>query len=298
MQEGATTATADEAVRLARASGELKSTSYELFMVLVSLLSVLNFALYVVPFVDGPIQAVALAVDGILAAIFAADFLFRFLTVRSKTQYFVHRFGWADLLAAVPLWGAFRLFRVARVWRLFRGVGRDRLVTELYVSRPATTFFATMFLVLVVIEFAGMGVYYAEAGARGANIESGGDAVWWGLVTITTVGYGDEYPVTHWGRIIGSLFLFAGIGLFSVLTGFIANIFLAPREPRSKRIRQRLSGVESQMADLRHLLDEQDARSKQIREKLRDLELTIHRPSVAGEEPGRVPGPDRPSGGD
>ena len=100
-----------------------------------------------------------------------------------------------------------------------------------------------------------MGVYYVERGVPGSNIATGGDAVWWGLVTITTVGYGDRFPVSPNGRIVGTLLLFAGIALFSVLTGFIANQFLAPRSTRGARIRAKLSGPEGQVAELRQLLD-------------------------------------------
>ena len=76
-----------------------------------------------------------------------------------------------------------------------------------------------------------------EHDAPGANITTAGDAIWWGLVTITTVGYGDQYPVTQSGRVIGTFLLFAGIALFSVLTGFIANAFLAP--PAKPRLQSR-----------------------------------------------------------
>ena len=69
----------------------------------------------------------------------------------------------------------------------------------------------------------------AESGIAGANIKTPSDALWWGYVTITTVGYGDRYPVTLPGRIIGIFLLTAGVALFSVFTGFIANAFLTPR---------------------------------------------------------------------
>jgi voltage-gated potassium channel len=95
-------------------------------------------------------------------------------------------------------------------------------------------------------------------------------------VTITTVGYGDRYPVTGGGRIIGTVLLFTGIALFSVLTGFIANAFLAPREPRLRRMRHVLKKTpETQVAELKDLLLAQDQRSAEIRAKLDDLERAI-----------------------
>jgi voltage-gated potassium channel Kch len=257
------------------ALAELKGLSYELFILLVSVLSVVNMVIVLLPVFDGPIEDVAVAVDSIIAPIFVLDFLYRLLTAKSKFNYVFRGWGWADLLAAVPTLGIFRVFRVIRVGALLRRVDGNVIASELYARRASSTFFATMFLVLAVIEFAGMAVYYVERGQPGANITSGGDAVWWGLVTITTVGYGDRFPVSAQGRIVGTLLLFAGIALFSVLTGFIANQFLAPRSTRGARIRARLSGPESQVAELRQLLDEQEEHAALIRLKIDDLEATL-----------------------
>ena len=106
-----------------------------------------------------------------------------------------------------------------------------------------------------------------------SNIHTASDAIWWGLVTITTVGYGDRFPVTDGGRIIGVFLLFAGIALFSVLTGFIANAFLAPR--RVARRRAPRSDTRAAIASMRELMDEQDARSQEIRQRLDELERSL-----------------------
>jgi hypothetical protein len=74
-----------------------------------------------------------------------------------------------------------------------------------------------------------MAVLGAEDDAEGSNIHTASDAIWWCYVTITTVGYGDRYPVTNLGRSIGVIVLTIGVGLFGVLTGFLANLFLAPK---------------------------------------------------------------------
>jgi hypothetical protein len=269
--------TRGEATRLAL--GELKGLSYELFILLVSLLSVLNMVLVLVPAFDGPVRDVAIIVDSVIAPIFVLDFVYRLATARSRSGYVIRGWGWADLLSAVPTLGVFRVFRVLRVTALLRRVDRETLAAELYAGRAAATFFATMFLVLVVIEFAGIAVYFVEQGKPGANIASGSDAVWWGLVTIATVGYGDRYPVSNEGRVVGTLLLFAGVALFSILTGFIANQFLAPRSSRGARIRARLAGPESQVAELRQLLVEQEERAAVIRLKLDDLESSIRHSS-------------------
>jgi voltage-gated potassium channel len=273
---------------------ELKPIGYELFILGISLLSMLNLVIVVLP-MEGPVEQVALATEALLAPVFLVDFIYRFRTARSRRVYFVRRWGWADLISAVPFLGVFRIFRVIRVSRLLRTIDGDDLARELYATRAQATFFLTMLLVVLVVEFAGIAVFYAERGAPNANITTGTDAVWWGLVTITTVGYGDQFPVTDAGRMVGTLLLFAGVGLFSVLTGFIANAFLAPRQPRVKRVRAALTGTEGQIADLRDLLIEQEQRAADIRSRLDQLERSLHAErhthgTPAGREPTRPAG--------
>jgi len=79
-----------------------------------------------------------------------------------------------------------------------------------------------------VLEFGGILVLWFEAGQPGANIETGGEALWWGVVTITTVGYGDYYPVTGGGEIVATIMIFSGVALISIFTAWVASTFLAP----------------------------------------------------------------------
>ncbi|MEI7745847.1 MAG: ion transporter, partial [Chloroflexota bacterium] len=166
-----------------------------------------------------------------------------------------------------------RVFRVYRVIRLLRQHGTREVVGDLSARRASATFYLTIFLVIVVVEFAAIGVLAVEHGVAGANIRNAGDALWWGLVTITTVGYGDAYPVTGAGRIVGVFLLFAGIALFSVLTGFIANIFLAPRT--DSRPPAEPGTVAAEMGVLRAMLDEQDQRTAAMRARLAGLEQRL-----------------------
>ena len=93
------------------------------------------------------------------------------------------------------------------------------------------------FLVIVVLEVAAILMLPLEARSPDANITTAGDALWWGIVTVTTVGYGDQYPVTTGGRFVGVFVLILGVGLFGTFTGFLANSFLSEAEAEAGRDR-------------------------------------------------------------
>jgi voltage-gated potassium channel Kch len=88
-----------------------------------------------------------------------------------------------------------------------------------------------VFLGLFTLEFAGLLELYFEVDAPGANITTAGDVLWWGYVTATTVGYGNQYPVTIGGRIVGLVMLTVGVALFATFSGFLANLFLSAKTP-------------------------------------------------------------------
>lgn len=258
-----------------RAAG-LRGTSYELFLVLLSLLSIVNAVLIIVPFLSDAGRAVVIVMETLLTPVFLIDFLLRLAKSRPRTAYLVRAFGWADLLAIVPLFRVFRLFRVVVVVRQLQTRGPAHIADDLLASRAAATFFTTIFLVIVVLEVSGMLILDAESGIAGANIKTPSDALWWGYVTITTVGYGDKYPVTLPGRIIGIFLLTAGVALFSVFTGFIANAFLTPRRrPLARLRRDRRDGPLAELDEIRRLLVEQDDRSRELQGKLDDLERAL-----------------------
>ena len=86
---------------------------------------------------------------------------------------------------------------------------------------------------LLVLEFGSLEILHIEQNAPGANITTASDALWYNIVTISTVGYGDKYPVTNRGRIVGSLIILIGVGIFGTFTGYLANLFLAPSKKKA-----------------------------------------------------------------
>jgi voltage-gated potassium channel len=93
--------------------------------------------------------------------------------------------------------------------------------------RSQNTFLAAIVLTILLIVFSSIAVLQFET-VGGSNIKTGEDAFWWAIVTITTVGYGDYYPVTVAGRVVAAILMSAGIGLISIFSGLLAAWFLAP----------------------------------------------------------------------
>ncbi len=274
------------------ARSDIKGTSYELFMLLLSLLALANVFVVLIAGPSSVAGEVAVLIEIAITPLFLFDFVYRLLTSRSRWSYIIRRYGWADLIAVVPLLRLFRLPRVVSVVREARAVGMERITDDLYVSRASATFLLTVFAVIVVVEFAGIAEYYVEQGNPNANIVSAGDSIWWGLVTITTVGYGDQYPVGPGGRIVGVFLLFSGIALFSVLTGFIANTFLAPDRPR-RRARVAAQTPAAELAELAELIRQQEQQSAAIRSKMHDLERSMIAAKLVG--PAADDRPPRPA---
>jgi len=208
---------------------ELQAPGYEIFIGLLAVISLINLALTILPGVPTDFKQIAVIVDVPITIIFLADFTMRLRHSHPRRTYFIDQRGWLDLLGSLPsVFRLLRLFRLARVGRLLREYGLRNVFKSFIEHRADNALLVVALLVLVVLEFGSMIVLGFEANAPGANITTGGDALWWAFVSITTVGYGDKYPITPGGRTSAVFVLAAGVGLFGVLSGYLANFFLSP----------------------------------------------------------------------
>jgi voltage-gated potassium channel len=256
--------------------GELKAIGYELFIAALSILSIFNMlVLFLVR--DESLEYVIYIMNAIMTPIFLGDFLYRFFTAESKSHYFLRGFGWADLFSSLPFPNAkiLRLFRLWRVFRLFAQYGMRGLADQFIRKRAENALLTVVFLVLCVLQFGALAVLRAESRSPDASITSASDALWWVFVTITTVGYGDRYPVTNVGRAVAVLVMIAGVGLFGTLSGFLANQFLAPPAPREAKApagEPDPADPKARIAELKQMLEVQEQATANLRAKLNEID--------------------------
>ena len=253
--------------------GELKNPGYEIFIAIVSMLTMVNLVLVYVAS-DPGIQGVLTAMNWLLSGVLLIDFLYRFGTAASRSGYFFRGFGWADLLSTLPIAELkfLRIFRLVRVYRLMQDLGGRSVVRSLLRERAGSALLSLLLMGILVMEFGSLQILYFEKDAPGANIIDASDALWYTIVTISTVGYGDQFPVTNGGRVMGAFIIVVGVGIFGTFTGYLANLFLAPRTPEVEadstarrpsalRVRVHLSGpLVVQRPAQHHGTRDQDAR--------------------------------------
>jgi hypothetical protein len=246
---------------------ELHGSSYELFILALSILSIINLVLLLLP-ISGEVKDIVFYIDAGLTLIFVSDFLLRLTSSESKSAYFLRGGGWLDLLGSLPTLRIFRLFRVMRVLRLLRQEGGRQVLRDVWSQRAQGGLLLVALFGILTLEFGCMIVLGFESHKTGSNIQTGGQALWWGMVTITTVGYGDFYPISAGGRIVGTLIMIVGIGLFGTFTGFVANAFLAPGKPKQPPAGTR----EARLAEIRALIEKQEQTNAELKAQLAALE--------------------------
>ncbi len=196
-------------------------------------------------------------IDTIGCAIFFGDFCVRFYSAQSKTRFM--KWAWIDLIACIPnlellRWG--RLVRVLRVIRLLRGVRSVHLVfTAVLQDQLRGGVVTLVFAVLLLVSFSSGSVLVCERQVD-SNIKTAEDAVWWSIATITTVGYGDKFPVTTEGRVIGVILMVAGVSMFGCLSGLAASYFLKTNENKRSEmetILARLDQIQRRLEELNSL---------------------------------------------
>ena len=204
-------------------------TNYQFFIIGLALLQIVNSLLIVL--LEEPQRSVIIVFFLLISLVLIADAVRRLVRFR-RHRVLEHQIGfWLILLGSLPI-PFIILVRLATSYRMLRNLQRqdiEAMGKVVVMRRAQSTLLIAIFFVIIVLELGSTLILGAEAKSTSANIVDANDAIWWALVTVATVGYGDQYPVATAGRLIAVLVMVAGVGLFTVLTSYFAHWFLRPQ---------------------------------------------------------------------
>ena len=207
--------------------------SFDVLLFVLIVLSVVFVMLESVPSIDAKYHDILYAGEWIITIFFTIEYIARIIAVKKPGRYIFSFYGLIDLLSTIPLYLSFilagssyllavralRLLRIFRILKLVRYVGEaTKLRRALLLSRPKILVF--LFAVLIVAIVAGTLMYLIEGEESGFT--SIPHSVYWCIVTLTTVGYGDISPVTPLGQFIASIIMILGYGIIAVPTGIVS----------------------------------------------------------------------------
>jgi voltage-gated potassium channel len=203
-----------------------------LFVGVLIAVSMLGTVFETVPGLPAWLNRTLVGLEYIVVVIFTLEYFLRLAASKPTYRYAFSFLGVVDLLAVLPFYlglaldlrsiRALRLLRLFRILKLGRyGDAFDRLGAAFRsVSAELTVFFVGT---LILLYLCGVGIYYCENEAQPEVFRSVLSGFWWGIVSLTTVGYGDIYPITPLGKVFASVVLFIGLGIVAVPTGLIAS---------------------------------------------------------------------------
>ncbi|EXF45101.1 ion transporter [Pseudomonas sp. BAY1663] len=214
-------------------------TPFQIFILVLSIYvigALLADLFFVLP---ADVSALLGYLDNIVCFFFFLDFWMRLQRAENKLQFM--RWGWIDLLASVPAGGlqAAKLFRAFQILRVLRAIKSLQLIWRiLFRNRAEGIVASAATATMLLVAFGAITMLLVEAPNPESSINTPEEALWWAFVTVTTVGYGDFYPVTSLGRIVAVMLMVSGVGLFGSFAAYIGSLFVADKSEEDSREQQ------------------------------------------------------------
>lgn len=196
------------------------------------IISIITFSIETIPDLKPQTKHILESIEVFCIIIFTLEYLLRLFAVENKLKFVFSFFGIIDLLAILPFYLAFgvdlRSLRALRFLRLFSILKMARYNKAIkhftraimYAKEEILLF---LFITIILIYLSAVGIYYFENEAQPEVFSSIFDSLWWAVITLTTVGYGDVYPITVGGKVFTFIILLIGLGIVAIPTGIISS---------------------------------------------------------------------------
>ncbi len=219
-----------------RVAAGLDSPVAGFLLVCLIVFSAATLPLETLPDLDPGLRAFLADAEVLVVAVFTLEYLLRLWAAERRLRFVFGWQGMIDLLAILPFYTAsaldlraLRLLRVLRLLRLLKLARYNRAFGRMwrafYESKEELAI--SLFVMAMVIYFSAFGIYHFEHAAQADKFATIADAMWWSLATVTTVGYGDIYPIIVGGRLFTFVLLVASLGIVAAPAGIFASALLA-----------------------------------------------------------------------
>ena len=208
------------------------SRSFGFFIQALILLSVITFSIETIPNLKPETRVVLKVIEWFSVIVFSIEYILRIYVADSKPKFVFSFFGIIDLLAILPFYLSFgvdlrslRALRFLRLFRILKLVRYNRAMNHFTraIKSAKEEILLFLFITLILIYFSAVGIYYFENQAQPEHFSSIFDSLWWAIITLTTVGYGDVYPITVGGKVFTFFILMIGLGIVAIPTGIISS---------------------------------------------------------------------------
>ncbi|WED23999.1 potassium channel family protein [Vibrio sp. JC009] len=230
-------------------------TPFQLTVLVLSIFVLISLTIEVIFSLPEEMVKILIYADTGICVVFFIDFVQQWRAAPSKLQYM--KLGWIDLISCIPLMEINQYGRLIRVFRLLRAIKSIAMVSRTINENKAVSTLHFMVVIgSMTLTFSSMYILYLERGVAGANIQTAADAFWWTFVTITTVGYGDFFPVTFEGRVVAIILMTTGVGMFGSCTAILASWIMDSTKERKMEaeILNDVNELKSEISELKQLL--------------------------------------------
>ena len=205
--------------------------AFDLTIIFLILVSVVTFTVETVPGLSPEAMRILKVSEVVITLLFTLEYVLRIATTSKKWSYIFSFYGLIDLIAILPFYlslgvdlRSIRIFRLFRIFRILKIAQYNQAMARLGKAFMLARHEILIFLgaTLMLLYFAAVGIYYFEHVHQPEQFRSILDGLWWAVATLTTVGYGDVYPVTAGGKLFTFAILICGMGIVAVPAGLIA----------------------------------------------------------------------------